>query len=114
MNYSVAQYLCGADRGQDLLRSLFRYLTVDKPAAVPLLTVRVVSNMFMHDSGAQLNLKHHGEILTRVRETLPIQPKPNQKQALATLLLNYAVATRKYRFISVQKTIYDKLNLSAD
>ena len=94
----------GADRGQDLLRSLFRYLTVDKPAAVPLLTVRVVSNMFMHDSGAQLNLKHHGEILTRVRETLPIQPKPNQKQALATLLLNFAVATRKYRYIFLQKT----------
>ena len=68
-----------------------------KPPAVPLLALRVLVNMFSHDDGAKLNLKHQGEILIRVRDSMPILPKPNQKQAFATLLLNYAIAANKYR-----------------
>ena len=76
---------------------MFRYLSVSKPPAVPLLSLRILVNMFSHEDGARLNLKHHGEVLVRVRDSLPILPKPNQKQAVATLLLNYAIAANKHR-----------------
>jgi hypothetical protein len=109
---SYLYYILGADRGTDFIRPMLRYLSVDKPAAVPLLTTRVISNMFNHEAGAQLGLRHHGEILIRARESLPILPKANQKQAYATLLLNYAVATRKQRYLNIlQKKVMHKCSL---
>ena len=56
-------------------------------------------------------IKHHGEILTRVRESMPIQPKPAQKIAYATLLLNFAVAcAKKNTNVDMKLVILDTLN----
>ena len=96
----------------DFIRPIMRYLTVEKPPAVPLLSLRVIANMFSHPEGklsetcditnylslgAKLAIKHHGEIITRTRDTMPIQPKPPQKIAFATILLNFTVACREHR-----------------
>jgi len=95
-NYSVNTLLCGGDRGMDFIRPILRYLMVEKPAAVPLLSLRVIANMFAHPEGSKLAIKHHGEIITRVRDTMPIQPKPPQKIAFATILLNFTIACREH------------------
>ena len=65
-NYSVNTLLCGeftgkksdiehftigGDRGMDFIRPIMRYLTVEKPPAVPLLSLRVIANMFSHPEG---------------------------------------------------------------
>ena len=56
-------------------------------------------------------IKHHGEILTRVCESMPIQPKPAQKIAYATLLLNFAVAcAKKNTNVDMKLVILDTLN----
>ena len=61
--------------------------------------------------GTQLAIKHHGEILTRVRDSMPLQPKPVQKIAYATLLLNYAVAChQKNCNVDMKLVIVDTLN----
>ena len=93
----------------DFIRPIMRYLTVEKPASVPLLALRVICNMFAHPEGLfclsklvhqwlflgrKLAVKHHGEILTRVRDSMPIQPKQPHKIAYATLLLNFSIACR--------------------
>ena len=105
----------GGDRGMDFIRPILRYLMVEKPAAVPLLSLRVIANMFSHPEGkmtqliydsykwlinlgSKLAIKHHGEIITRVRDTMPIQPKPPQKIAFATILLNFTIACREHRY----------------
>ena len=41
----------GGDRGMDFIRPILRYLMVEKPAAVPLLALRVIANMFSHPEG---------------------------------------------------------------
>jgi len=94
-NFSVNTILCADDKGMDFMRPIIRYLMTEKPIAVPLLALRTICNMFAHDAGCTLALKHHGELLTRVRESMPIQPKPVQKIAYATLLLNFAIACHK-------------------
>ena len=81
-NYSVNTLLCGeftgkksdiehftigGDRGMDFIRPIMRYLTVEKPPAVPLLSLRVIANMFSHPEGkiypnlrvAWLRAHHH-------------------------------------------------------
>ena len=35
----------------DFIRPIMRYLTVEKPPAVPLLALRVICNMFAHNEG---------------------------------------------------------------
>ena len=35
----------------DFIRPIMRYLTVEKPPAVPLLSLRVIANMFSHPEG---------------------------------------------------------------
>jgi len=96
LNYSVVGLLCHEDRVKEFLRPLMRQLQVEKPAAVQLLTMRCFVNLFRHEIGAKVALEHFGEILTRTSESLPISPKSNLKQAHASLLLNFAIAARKY------------------
>lgn len=96
LNYSIVGVFCHEDRTAEFLRPLMKQLQVDKPISVPLLTLRTLVNLFEHEIGAKMALKHFGEILTRVSDNMPVQPKPNMKQAHATLLLNYSIASRKY------------------
>ena len=71
-NYSVNTLLCGkfsttkivikafylgGDRGMDFIRPIMRYLTVEKPPAVPLLSLRVIANMFSHPEGKISEIK---------------------------------------------------------
>ena len=73
-----------------------KQLNVEKPASVQLLTMRCLVNLFRHEIGAKVALKHFGEILTRATDSLPVQPKPVLKQAHASLLLNFSIAARKF------------------
>ena len=41
----------------DFIRPIMRYLTVEKPPAVPLLSLRVIANMFSHPEGKISEIK---------------------------------------------------------
>ena len=43
----------------DFIRPILRYLMVEKPAAVPLLALRVIANMFSHPEGNQSMMSHY-------------------------------------------------------
>ena len=50
-NIDINAFSLGGDRGMDFIRPILRYLMVEKPAAVPLLSLRVIANMFSHPEG---------------------------------------------------------------
>ena len=50
-NIDINVFSLGGDRGMDFIRPILRYLMVEKPAAVPLLSLRVIANMFSHPEG---------------------------------------------------------------
>ena len=52
-NIDIYVFSLGGDRGMDFIRPILRYLMVEKPAAVPLLALRVIANMFSHPEGNQ-------------------------------------------------------------
>ena len=58
-NIDINAFSLGGDRGMDFIRPILRYLMVEKPAAVPLLALRVIANMFSHPEGNQSMISHY-------------------------------------------------------
>ena len=58
-NIDIYVFSLGGDRGMDFIRPILRYLMVEKPAAVPLLALRVIANMFSHPEGNQSMMSHY-------------------------------------------------------
>ncbi|XP_066992739.1 phospholipase A-2-activating protein [Anabrus simplex] len=100
-NAEINSYLCSGQTGDQLMELLQRFLLPDSLTANQMLTLRIICNMLSHPDGEALALKHRDYLLSALLELLP----PSNKQvqiAMATLLLNFAVAFNRIKDLSAQ------------
>ncbi|CAG2062007.1 unnamed protein product [Timema podura] len=90
-NQEVNLAICSGQIGDQLIGYLRRFLLPTSPTANQMLSLRLVCNMFTHQDGENLVLKHRDYLLSTLVDLVPPCHK-NVQIAAATLILNLAVA----------------------
>nr|CAD7403114.1 unnamed protein product [Timema cristinae] len=90
-NQEVNTAICSGQIGDQLIGYLRRFLLPTSPKANQMLSLRLVCNMFAHQDGVNLVLKHRDYLLSTLVDLVPPCHK-NVQIAAATLILNLAVA----------------------
>ncbi|XP_061181732.1 phospholipase A-2-activating protein-like [Saccostrea echinata] len=84
----VCEHVCSQG---GFLDSLLRFLDSSSPVPTQMLTLRILVNCFLHESGRQFLLLNRDPIITQALNCR-LTPNKNVQIAVSTLLLNYSVS----------------------